>query len=60
MEHGLFKSLREKLDEILPELEVKGYEGIELRRTPVVVGPADVDGALEELRQVLVEGFRLR
>ena len=37
--------------EILPELEVKGYEGIELRRTPVVVGPADLDAALEELRQ---------
>lgn len=37
--------------EVLPELEVKNYKGVEVRRPSVAVGEADVDEALEELRQ---------
>jgi trigger factor len=37
--------------EVLPEVEVKDYKGVEVRRPAVQVTDADVDLALEELRQ---------
>jgi trigger factor len=37
--------------EVLPELEAKNYKDIEVRRPSDAVGEADVDQALEELRQ---------
>lgn len=37
--------------EVLPTLEVKSYTGVEVREAPAVVGDADVDEALESLRQ---------
>jgi trigger factor len=37
--------------EILPSIEVKGHEGIEVRRPSTRVSKADIDGALEELRE---------
>ena len=44
--------LRFKLSfEVLPEIEVKHYEGVEVRRPKVTIEQAEVDGALEELRQ---------
>lgn len=41
--------------EVLPELDVKDYKGIELRRPKVEVGPNEVEAALEELRQAQVQ-----
>jgi trigger factor len=37
--------------EVLPEIEVKNYKGLEVRREAVAVTDAQVDEALEELRQ---------
>ncbi len=37
--------------EILPEIEIKNYRGIEARRPAVAIADVDVDAALEELRQ---------
>ena len=37
--------------EVLPDIEVKHYEGVEVRRPKAAVDEADVDRTLEELRQ---------
>jgi trigger factor len=37
--------------EVLPEIEVKNYRGVEVRRPPARVEESEVDRALEELRQ---------
>lgn len=37
--------------EVLPEIEVRNYKGVEVRRPSARVDEADVDRALEELRQ---------
>ncbi len=37
--------------EVLPEFELKNHRGVEVRRQAVTVGDADVDKALEELRE---------
>jgi trigger factor len=37
--------------EVLPEIDLKGHEGIDVRRPSVVVSDADVDKTLDELRE---------
>ncbi len=37
--------------EILPEIEIKGHKGIEVRRPSAKVGKADIDRTMEELRE---------
>jgi len=37
--------------EIKPEIEISGYEGLELARTPADVSQEDVDGEVESLRK---------
>ena len=37
--------------EVLPEFELKDYKGLEVEEEPVVVSEAEVDKALEELRE---------
>jgi len=52
VEEGEGQPLRFKLSfEVLPEIEVKSYEGVEVRRPRAAVEEAEVDRALEELRQ---------
>jgi trigger factor len=56
VEHVAGEPLRFKTTfEVLPEVEVKDYKGIEARRPAIAVGEAEVDEALENLRQSRVQ-----
>jgi trigger factor len=41
--------------EVLPELEIKSYRGIEVRRPPAVPTPQEIDESIEQIRESRVQ-----